>query len=107
MPEYPAQWVISELRCQRRWWDGHEGDVGVGEAVAADPAGEAVGQCSAAAGPDDEDVALLARDGGKDGAGLAALDDRLDGQVGWGLSPGSFERFSQPLRASSVQTRRR
>ena len=56
-----------------------------------------MGQCSAATSPDDKDVALLVRDRGKDGTGLAALDDRLDGQVGWGLSPGNFECFSQPL----------
>ena len=95
------------MRCQRRWWDGHDGDVGVGEAVAADPAGEEVGQCSAAASPDDEDVALLVRDGGKDGTGLAALDDWLDGQVGWGCPQAASSASRSRCRASSVQTRRR
>jgi hypothetical protein len=81
VPEYPAQWAISGLCSQRRWWDGHDGDLGVGETVAADPAGEHVGQRSAAAGTDDQDVTRLVRDGGKDCAGLAALHDRLDGHV--------------------------
>jgi hypothetical protein len=69
----------------------------VGDAVAADPAGEDASQRPAAAGADDQDVAGLARDGGEDGAGLAALDDRDDGQVSRELPPGGGQRVVQPL----------
>ena len=78
-------------------WDGHDWGVAVREAVAADPAGEDAGQRPAAAGTDDQDVPRMVRDGGKHRAGLAALHDRVDGQVGRQLPSGSFERFSQPL----------
>jgi hypothetical protein len=49
--------------------------VAVGEAVAADPAGEDAGQRPAAAGADDQDVPRMVRDGGEHRAGLAALHD--------------------------------
>jgi hypothetical protein len=43
-----------------------------------------------------KDVPRMVRDGGEHRVGLAALHDRVDGQVGRQLPPGSFERFSQP-----------
>ena len=78
-------------------WDGQDWGVAVGEAVAADPAGEDAGQRPAAAGAVDQDVPRMVSDGGEHRAGLAALHNWVDGQVGGQLPPGSLERFSQPL----------
>lgn len=71
--------------------------LGMGEAVVAHPAGKDMGQRATAARPDDEQVARVAGDDGKDGAGGAALDHGLDRQIGGELPPCSVKRKAEPL----------
>lgn len=70
---------------------------GMGQAVAAHPAAEGTSQCGAAACPDDEQVARVAGDDGKNAAGIAALDHGLDRQISGQLPPGGVKRLPQPL----------
>ena len=69
----------------------------MGQAVAAHPAAEDTSQGGAAACPDDEQIARVAGDDGKNAARIAALDHELDRQISEELPPGRLKRLPQPL----------
>ncbi len=69
----------------------------MGQAGAAHPAGKDTSQGGAPACPDDEQVARVAGDDGKNAAGIAALDYELDRQISGELPPGCVKRLPQPL----------
>jgi hypothetical protein len=79
----------------------------MGQAVAAHPAAEDTTRRGAAACPDDEQIARVGGDDGKNAAGIAALDHGLDRQISGSRSQAAASASRSRCQASSAQTRRR
>lgn len=97
MPEHPPERAMAGLWDTRGRRDCQYWALGIGEAVAAHPAGKDMGQRATAAGPDDKQIARAAGDEGEDGAWGAALDHGPDRQIGGDLPPCGVKRMPQPL----------
>src|SRR5207247_2187086 len=95
--EDPRQRAVAGMRRHGGRRDRQHRALGMGEAVAAHPAGEDPGQHAAAACPDDEQVGRVAGDDGKDPPGGAAGHHRPDRQIGGELSPCRVNRVPQSL----------
>ena len=82
---------------ERRWRDGHDGALGVGQAVAAHSGKGHPGQSAAAPGPDDQQIAGAAGKVDQDPACGAAGDAWLHPRTGWDFAPHRDERVAELL----------
>jgi hypothetical protein len=106
VPEHPPGQAMPDFPGERGRGDGQHRAPGMGQAVAAYPAVDHLGQRAMVASAHDQQVTGVG-DRDQDPARLAALDRGLDRRVCGDLAPRGGERLVQPLSAPSAQTRRR